>query len=92
MVEQAAFDTFKNMVSCKILDESVLLYGSESLFRAAKALLGEKGIRERLADMEHTAAVARAAAERHLLDMEEGSLSGDDLYLFYTSEESEEFE
>jgi hypothetical protein len=92
MVEQTAFDTLKSMVSCKILDESVLLYGSERLFRAAKALLEEKGIRERLAAMEHAAVKARDGAERHLLNREEGSLSGDDLYLFYTSEESEEFE
>ena len=33
MKEQVAFDTFKHMVSCKILDEAVLLYGSEKLYR-----------------------------------------------------------
>ena len=30
--EQVAFDTFKNMVPCKILDEAVLLYGSRALY------------------------------------------------------------
>jgi hypothetical protein len=90
--EQAAFDTFKNMVPCKILDEAVLLYGSETLYRAAKHLLEEHGVSERLAELEQEAVVAREKAERHLLDCEEAFLSGDDLYLFYTSEEREEFE
>jgi hypothetical protein len=90
--EQAAFDTFKNMLPCKIVDEAVLLYGSETLYRAAKDLLVERHITERLAAMEEIAAAEREQAEKHLLSRDEASLSGDDLYLFYTSEESEEFD
>ena len=90
--DQAQFDTFKNMVPCKILDEAVLLYGSHSLYEAAKGLLAERGIREKLAAMERAAAEARERAEKHLLNRAEANLNGDDLYLFYTSEESEEFE
>jgi hypothetical protein len=90
--EQAAFDTFKNMVPCKILDEAVLLYGSQVLFNAAKALLVEQRVGEKLAALEESAIRSREQAERHLLNRDEGRLSGDDLYLFYTSEESEEFE
>ncbi|MBN1628175.1 MAG: hypothetical protein JW990_00275 [Thermoleophilia bacterium] len=90
--EQAEFDTFRHMVPCKILDEAVLLYGSEELYRAAKGLLVEGNIGERLAALEKAAADARELAERHLLDRAEDRLSGDDLYLFYSSEESEEFE
>lgn len=90
--EQAAFDTFRHMVPCKIMDEAVLLYGSTRLFRATKALLAERGIPEKLAALEATAARSRELAERHLLNRDESRLSGDDLYLFYTSEESEEFE
>jgi len=90
--EQAAFDTFKHMVPCKILDEAVLLYGSRALYDQAKALLEEKGITEALAAMEDAATVARRAAEEHLLNRDEGALRGDDLYLFHTSEETEEFE
>lgn len=90
--EQARFDTFKNMVPCKILDEAVLLYGSRELYAAAKGLLVEQDVPARLAEMERTAAAARERAEKHLLDRAEANLSGDDLYLFYTSEESEEFE
>ncbi|NLV72812.1 MAG: hypothetical protein GXY46_09485 [Actinobacteria bacterium] len=90
--EQARFDTFRHMVPCKILDEAVHLYGSERLYRAAKALLVEHGIRERLAALEEEAVRLRDQAESHLLSRDEKSLSGDELYLFYTSEESEEFE
>jgi hypothetical protein len=90
--EQAEFDTFKHMVPCKILDEAVLLYGSEALFRAAKSLLVERRIAETLAELEKAAVRSREQAEKHLLNRDESRLGGDDLYLFYTSEESEEFE
>ncbi len=90
--EQVQFDTFKNMVPCKILDEAVLLYGSHTLYDAAKGLLAERRIPQKLAEMEQAAIEARDQAERHLLDRREECLGGDDLYLFYTSEESEEFE
>jgi hypothetical protein len=90
--EQADFDTFRHMVPCKILDEAVLLYGSESLYHAAKELLVERRVGEKLAVLEEAAAKARELAEKHLLSRAEERLSGDDLYLFYSSEESEEFE
>lgn len=90
--EQARFDEFKKMVACKILQEGVLLYGDRGLFDRAKALLDEFGVTERLADLEDTAVRARELAESHLLSMSQDWLAGDDLYLFYTSEESEEFE
>ncbi|OFW55870.1 MAG: hypothetical protein A2133_01155 [Actinobacteria bacterium RBG_16_64_13] len=90
--EQAGFDTFKHMVSCKIVDEAVLLYGSERLFQAAKDLLVERHIIKELEAMQRAATGLRDEAERQLLTRDEDSLSGGDLYLFYTSEESEEFE
>jgi len=90
--EQAEFDTFKHMVPCKIVDEALLLYGSEALYSAAKDLLNRGRVHERLAEMEQAAAKARDLAEKHLLGRREESLGGEDLYLFYTSEESEEFE
>jgi hypothetical protein len=90
--EQVAFDTFKHMVPCKILHEAILVYGSRVLCAAAKALLAERGIPERLAALELAAAETRERAEKHLLDRDERSLDGEDLYLFRTSEETEEFD
>ena len=90
--EQVAFDTFKHMVPCKILDEAVLVYGSHDLCETAKVLLAERGIPQRLAELEVAAAKARERAEEHLLSRDEGDLVGEDLYLFHTSEEAEEFD
>jgi hypothetical protein len=90
--EQVAFDTFKHMVSCKILHESMLIYGSQGLYDAVKALLAERGIPARLAALEAAAVEARANAETHLLEIDDAELAGEELYLFHTSEETEEFE
>jgi hypothetical protein len=90
--EQVGFDTFKHMVPCKILQEAALVYGSRALYEVAKALLAERRIPEKLAALEESAIQARETAERHLLSRDEGSLAGEDLYLFRTSEETEEFE
>ena len=40
---QLAFDTFKHMLACKILQEGVLLYGSENLFQEIKSMLHDQG-------------------------------------------------
>jgi len=90
--EQVAFDTFKHMVSCKILVESELLYGSEGISEAVNALVAERQIPEKLAVMERSATEARARAEDRLLQIERPHLAEDELYLFHTSEETEEFE
>jgi hypothetical protein len=90
--EQARFDTFKRMVACKILDEAVLLQGSPDLFEAAKALLAERGVVDELRELERLAIEAREDRERYLLKSDLAELRGDDLLLFQTDEESEEFE
>jgi hypothetical protein len=89
---QAAFEGIRDMVPCKIIDESALLYGSRRLFAAAKGLLVENHVPEKLAAMEREAALMRDKAERHLLERSEEFLAGEELYLFYTSEETDEFD
>ena len=90
--EQVAFDTFKHMVSCKILHESVLIYGSRSLYDTVKTMLEERGLPQKLAELEAAAIEARAKAESRLLQIDDAGLAGEELYLFHTSEETEEFE
>jgi len=90
--EQAAFDGFKEMIACKILQEGVFLHGDRRLFDAAKALLREYGVTEKLAAMEADAARSRREAELQLLDRAESGLGDDEMQLFYPAEESEEFE
>jgi hypothetical protein len=90
--EQAAFDTFKRMIACKILDEGELLYGSEILFQTAKSILDEHGVKKKLATMQQEAESFRARAEEYLLGGQRDDIADEDRYLFYTAEESEEFE
>lgn len=90
--EQTAFDGFKHMVACKILQEGKFLYGSEGLFRGIKAMLQEKGVTEKLAAMEGRAAKLRMDGEAYLLSEDPGKIKDEGLSLFYPTEESEEFE
>jgi len=90
--EQAEFDTFQRMVACKIFDEAVLLYGNGELFADGKALLSERGVIDKLRAMEQSAILAREEWEQNLLATDEQFLKKEISFLFYTDEESEEFE
>lgn len=90
--EQMAFDTFKRMVACKILQESTLLFGKQDLFRTIKSMLLEQGITEKLMGMEVHAAIFRRDAEAILLREDPDKIRKEALCLFYPTEESEEFE
>jgi hypothetical protein len=90
--EQLRFDTFKRMVACKILHESTLLFGNPDLFKTIKSMLLEQGITEKLTKMEDQAAVFRRDAEETLLREDPEKIRNEGLYLFYPTEESEEFE
>jgi len=90
--EQVRFETFKHMVACKILQEGALLYGSDILFTTIKAMLREHGVTEKLNDLEKRAEVFRKDGEEYLLQEEPAKIKNESLFLFYPTEESEEFE
>lgn len=90
--EQVRFDTFKHMVACKLLQEGTLLYGSEKVFRAVKDMLREQGVLKKLDALEKRARSFRKEAEDYLLNEDPARIRDESLYLFYPSEESEEFE
>ena len=90
--EQITFDTFKRMVACKILHEGMRLDGSDTLFQAAKAMLDEYGVMEKLDAMRADAEKSRQQAETYLLGDHPDRIDDEDRSLFYTAEESEEFE
>ncbi len=92
VMEQVRFDTFKHIVACKILQEGTLLSGSEEIFHSVKTLLKEHGIIQKLDDMEKRAKVFRKEAEEFLLLENPEKIREESLYLFYPSEELEEFE
>ena len=91
--EQLHFDTFKRMVACKILHEGVLLHGSAAMFEGIKARLREKGVAQKLEDLEKRAGDSRAARREYLLHhCQAGTMGSADRTLFYSAEESDEFE
>jgi len=90
--EQLLFDTFKHMVACKILREGMLLSGSRSIFDTIKTQLRETGVVDRLNDLETQARAARKRAEEYLLCGVPERIARADLLLFYSTEESDEFE
>ncbi len=90
--EQLAFDEFKRMVASKILDEGVFLYGSQSLFAQAKALLVEYGVVDKLEALRSAAQAARTVTEAVLAQREGSNMTDEERSLLYTTEESEEFE
>ena len=91
--EQLHFDTFKRMIACKILHEGVLLHGSSAMFGTIKSRLRELGIADKLEDMEKQAATSRKARQEYLLHhCSAATMKSADRTLFYSAEESEEFE
>ncbi|HOE16570.1 MAG TPA: hypothetical protein PLX02_03765 [Syntrophorhabdaceae bacterium] len=90
--EQARFDNFKYMVAIKILQEGVLLHGDEELFRAVKKIIKEKGLQERFDEFERLAKVFRKRAEESILYDDLDQAAVEEMHLFYSAEEFEEFE
>lgn len=93
VIEQLRFDSFKHMLACKILHEGVLLHGSKAIFADIKSRLREQGIVQKLEDMEKQAHASRKARQEYLLcACPAGAMEEGDKMLFYSAEESEEFE
>jgi len=90
--EQMKFDTFKHMVACKIMHEGIFLYGSEEIFHLIKNMLREKGVIEKIDNLEAQARDFREQAEEHLIKGDPENIRKEMLDFFYPAEESEEFE
>ena len=90
--DQARFDEFKHMVAMKILQEGLLVFGSEDLYRSVKTIIQEKGLTEKLDELERLANLFRNKAEKSILNNRMDKKKIKELYLFYSAEEFEEFE
>lgn len=90
--DQARFDEFKHMVAMKILQEGLLVYGSEDIYRSVKTIIQEKGLPEKLDELEKLAKIFRHKAEKSILDDSLDKEKIKEMYLFYSAEEFEEFE
>ncbi len=90
--EQVRFDTFKNMVACKILQEGKLIGGSDRLHYEVIKLLQENGVLEKLDRLQEAAIIFRKQEEEFLVQSDAKIINRENLYFFYPAEESEEFE
>jgi hypothetical protein len=90
--DQARFDNFKHMVAIKILQEGLLLYGSENLYQSIKAIIQDNGLPEKLDELERLARIFRNKAEESILDNTVDKDKIREMHLFYSAEEFEEFE
>ena len=90
--EQVGFDTFPHQVACKVFDEAEFLAGNRALHEAARRLLAERGVLDRLREMEQRAAERRVGREEYLRGIEGDSLPPETKQQFYTDDEDAEFE
>lgn len=90
--KQIEFNTFKKMIACKILHEGILLAGSNELFNNVKKLLKKNDINSKLNAMFENAAYFRTKTGKLLLKNNFTKPDSQNNYIFYTAEESEEFE
>jgi hypothetical protein len=88
--QQLQFDSFQHMIASKIIHEGEFLYGSQTVFRQAKALVAEFGVPEKLALLEQSATADRMEAEKRLLQSDAAAIDSASLNLFYTHEEGDE--
>ncbi len=89
---QAAFDSFKHMVACKILDEGYLLHGSSELFQEIREILSRSGASKKLLQMRERAEKFGNQSLKFFLDPDLISLPSEKTHLFYSTDEFEEFE
>ena len=89
--EQLKFNSFKSMVASKILYEGKFLYGNIDIFNNIKKMLMDERIPEKIKALEETASRNRNEAIAHLLNYEGKLTNEEDMKLFYTKEEKEEF-
>jgi len=89
--EQLKFNSFKSMVASKILYEGKFLYGNIDIFNNIKKMLMDESIPEKIKALEETASRNRNEAIAHLLNYEGKLTNEEDMKLFYTKEEKEEF-
>lgn len=89
--EQLAFQDFKSIVACKVLEESLFLFGNTKLFREIKSMSAAQGIPQKLAALYDDALQERKTAVRQLLESG-GNTNGPGAHsLFYSTDEREEF-
>lgn len=89
--KQLEFDEFESMIASKVLHEGKFLYGSIELFDEIKKMIFNRGIPQKLDALKKKASIDRDTARRQLLTNDNAILDEDNMKLFYTTDEKEEF-
>ncbi|RLF61470.1 MAG: hypothetical protein DRN25_00110 [Thermoplasmata archaeon] len=89
--KQAKFESFEDMVACKILNEGKFLYGNVEIFKEVKKILKKNKIPKKIKNLEKKAKKFREKAEKILLSKDKISKKEYDLYFSTTQEFSEIF-
>ncbi len=80
------------MVAIKNHPEGSLLYGDEGILRSDKTTIVERGLLERFDEFERLAKAFRKKAEESILYDDLDQERVEEMHLFYSAEEFEEFE
>jgi hypothetical protein len=88
---QLEFNDFESMVASKVLHEGKYLYGNMDIFEQIQKMLVDKGIPEKIRILEEEALINRNNAAIQLSKLEGRLPDEEDMKLFYTKEEREEF-
>ncbi|MEG6616971.1 hypothetical protein V6C27_11135 [Peptococcaceae bacterium 1198_IL3148] len=89
--EQLQFNSFESMVASKILYEGKFLFGNFNIFNQVKKMLNDEGIPEKIRALEEKALINRNNATTYLLNHQGKLTAEENMKLFYTKEEKEEF-
>lgn len=88
---QLKFNDFESMVASKVLHEGKFLYGNMEIFEQIQKMLLDEGIPEKIRILEEEALINRNNAAIQLSKLEGRFPDEEDMKLFYTKEEREEF-
>jgi hypothetical protein len=88
---QLKFNDFESMVASKVLHEGKYLYGNLEIFEQIQKMLIDEGIPEKISILEEEALIYRNNAAIQLSKLEGRFPDEEDMKLFYTKEEREEF-
>jgi len=88
---QLKFNDFESMVASKVLHEGKYLYGNLEIFEQIQKMLIDEGIPEKISILEEEALINRNNAAIQLSKLEGRFPDEEDMKLFYTKEEREEF-
>lgn len=92
LAEQAGFDTFQHQVACKVFNEARHLAGSHELHEAGRLLLIERGVVDKLRELEARAAQRRVVRQEWLLSLPGDELPTEGHRQFFNDDEAAEFE